>query len=210
MVSIGAFENGPIAPLMRPMHPVCQLGKLLSLLRDVWLMSMRELLQLLVRREVGPLVRRLPKSGEGDSAVERASTFFSNDGIDGVGCVAVPWHFERVGERVGLGLEADFDDFHWAHDCDCLRRASAETSLCSKGNRSGRLHNCEYEDKRTEEHATRVRLPCRFVGECFLVVLEAGETDGHLGHDAGEDCAEALVERERRLALHDLCAGREE
>ena len=56
-------------------------------------------------------------------------------------------------------------------------------------------------------HARDARL---LVRKPPLVSLEAREADRHLGHDPGQDRAEALVERERRLAAHDERAGREE
>ena len=49
--------------------------------------------------------------------------------------------------------------------------------------------------KRTDEDVANGRLPGFFIGQKTLVCLEAGETNGHLGYDAGKDGTEALVKR---------------
>ena len=61
----------------------------------------------------------------------------------------------------------------------------------------------------TNKDIPDARLARLLVREPRLVLLEAREPDGHLGHDAREDRTEALVQREWRLARGDQCARRE-
>lgn len=70
-----------------------------------------------VGTEVDSLVGALPKGGEGDAAVQGTGAFFLDHGVEGVRCVAVLRDVERVGHGVVLGLEPDFDHFHWGYDC---------------------------------------------------------------------------------------------
>ncbi len=94
------------------------------------LVLLQEGFKLRVGGEVHSLVCALAEGGEGDAAVEGAEAFFSDDGVGGVGGVAVFGNVEGVGHGVVLGLEADFDDFHWGDDGDGFGDAGGETGLC--------------------------------------------------------------------------------
>jgi len=81
-----------------------------------------------VGSEVHGLVGALAESSEGDTAVESADAFFADDGVEGVGGVAVLWDVEGVGHGVVLGLEADLHDFHGSDDRDGFGDTGSETS----------------------------------------------------------------------------------
>lgn len=64
--------------------------------------------------------------------------------------------------------------------------------------------------KRTEESRLRADNTSLLVRHPLLVCLEGSESNGHLGHDTGDDGTETLVETKRSLALHDFSAGGDE
>ena len=96
------------------------------------LVLLEEGFELGVGGEVDGLVRALAEGGEGDTTVEGAQAFFFDDSVSGVRSVAVFWDIKRVSHGVVLGLEADFDDFHWGDDGDGFRDAGSETSWGKK------------------------------------------------------------------------------
>lgn len=66
------------------------------------------------------------------------------------------------------------------------------------------------EIRRTDEDTTETRLASLLVRQPALVGFETRETNGHLGHDTGENSAETLVKREGCLTLDDVGASRNE
>lgn len=72
-------------------------------------------------------------------------------------------------------------------------------------NQEGKL-----EAKRTDENVTDGRLPGFLIGQKALIRLKTGESNRHLGYDAGENCTETLVQRQWRFPLHDLDPGSNE
>lgn len=146
-------------------------------------------LKVRVGGKVDGLVGALAQGGEGDAAVEGAEPFLLDDGVEGVGGVAVLGDVERVGHGVALRLQADLDDLHRGDDGDGLGDAGGEAGE---------------EDALARDDARLL------VAEHLLVPLERGEADGHLGHDARQHGAEALVEGHGRLLLHNLDARLDE
>jgi len=65
---------------------------------------LEQALKLGVGGEVDCLIGALAQGGEGDATVEGAEAFFFDDGVGGVGGVAIFGHVERVGQGVVLGL----------------------------------------------------------------------------------------------------------
>ena len=113
-----------------------------------------------------------------------------------MGGVAVFGDVERVGHRVVLGLESDFDDFHGCDDHDCFGYSGAETG---------------------EEDASGVGAAGGFLCEDGFVEFKGGESDGHFRDDAGDDgcggkvrfafakrghTSETLVKSEERFLLY--------
>ncbi len=60
------------------------------------LVLLQEGFELRVGREVDGLVGALAEGGQGDAAVKGAEAFFFDDGVGGVGGVAVFWDVERI------------------------------------------------------------------------------------------------------------------
>ena len=88
---------------------------------------LQELFELRVGGEIDGLVCALAEGGQGDATVEGAGPFFAQDGVAGVRGVAVFGHVERVCHGVVLGLQADFDHFHWGYDGDGFGHAGGKT-----------------------------------------------------------------------------------
>jgi hypothetical protein len=121
---------------------------------------------------------------------------------------------------VVLCLQADLDDFHWSDDCHSFCDTGGETS-CTNSISSISISNslfsiCAMEIVGSSVQVKHTQKCCLsannaiLVCQQLLVCLKRGESDGHLGHDAGDDGAEAFVETERSLALHDFCTGGDE
>ena len=89
---------------------------------------LEELFEFSIRGEVDRLVGALAEGREGHTPVEGADPFFAEDGEHGVCGVAVFRDVEGVTERVVLGLQADFNDFHRCYDRDSFRYTGAQTS----------------------------------------------------------------------------------
>ena len=151
--------------------------------------ALSQRLELLVCREVGRLIRCLTQRRERHTAVKRAEALLTHNRVQSVGGVLVARLLQRVRERVLLGLQTDFDHFHGVHDGHGLRGTSEQA-----GN----------------EHALRARHACLAVGQSELVLFKTHEADGHLGHDAGHDRTETLVQAQRRFAAHNMHARGEE
>ena len=147
------------------------------------------ILEVGVGGEVDGLVGALAEGGQGDTTVQGTETFLLNDGEESVAGVAVLGNVERVGHGVVLSLETNLDDLHGGDNSDGLSHTSGETSEEEglAGNDTGLL-----------------------VGKKLLVPLERSETDGHLGHDTGENGTETLVQTKGSLLLDDLNTGLDE
>lgn len=145
--------------------------------------ALSKVTELLVGGEVGGLVGGLAGGSEGNTAVEGREALLADDRVERVSSVVVAGLLEGVSQRVLLGLQTDLDDLHGVHNSDGLGGTGHETS-----------------NKDTLGRGVTSLL----VGEPALVLLEAHETDGHLGHDTGNDRAETLVETQGRLAADDV------
>lgn len=141
------------------------------------------LLEVGVGGKVDGLVRALAESSEGDAAVEGAKALLLDDGVESVGGVSVLGNVHWVGHGVVLGLQTDLDDFHGGDDGNGLSDTGGETG---------------------KEDALAGDVAGGLVGQQLLVPLEGGEADGHLGDNARQDGAEALVQSKRRLLLDEL------
>lgn len=147
------------------------------------------LLEVGVGGKVDGLVRALAEGREGDAAVEGAEALLLDDGVEGVRGVSVLGNIHGVRHGVVLGLEADLDDLHGRDDGNGLGHTGGET-----GN----------------EDALAGDVAGGLVGQHLLVPLKGGEADGHLGHNARQDGAEALVQSKRRFFLDELNTGLDE
>lgn len=99
-------------------------GELLILRLDL----LEVLLHIGVGSEVDSLVGTLAEGGEGDTTVECGEAFLADDGVRGVGSVAVTGNVEGIGHGMVLGLKTDLDDFHGSDDGNSLRDTGSETS----------------------------------------------------------------------------------
>jgi hypothetical protein len=133
------------------------------------------------RCKVDTLVGRLPQSRQADSPVERREPFLLDDPVHRMSGIAVLWHFERIRERVQLGLEPDLDHLHRGHDEDGFSRSRQQSSFSfsqsERGARSGSGNGGEMEsEKRT--HRRRLcqsqpsQSPCPPTFPCTLHPLK--------------------------------------
>jgi hypothetical protein len=117
IVSIGAFEKGPMAPDMRPMIMCWYDGSsvssgwyLCAAFFSSWYAVKFAPIQFAFRvvsnRAVEPqtLVSGLPKGSETDAAIQRRDAFFADDGVHGMSGVTISRSLHRVCERVLLCL----------------------------------------------------------------------------------------------------------
>lgn len=153
--------------------------------RILRLVVLEPVLKVRVRREVDSLVRSLSQSRQTDTAIQRTDALLLDDSVQRMRRVSVLWNIQRVGHGVVLRLQPDLDDLHGRHNGHGLghARRQARHEGAPAGDGAGGL-----------------------VGEELLVPLKRGEADGHLGDDAGQDGAEALVQRKGGFLLDDLDA----
>lgn len=149
MVSIGAFEKGPMAPEMRPM-PICWYDgnsvrsgcNLCANFLISWYAvkfapiripkNALGLSRLKPQKPPRTLVRSLPECRQRNPTIQRQYALFSYDGIDRMTRVSIPGYFEGVREGVGLSLESDFDYFHWRDDGYCFSRSRSDPGCVLK------------------------------------------------------------------------------
>ena len=123
-------------------------------------------------------------------------------------CITVLWCFQRVGQRVHLGLQTDLDDFHGIHNQDCLGDA------CTKASWEGGREWASYPraaplEKRTQEDISDGGFPCFAICKPAFVRLETRKPYCHLWHYTGEYGAKTLVQCKRCLAAHNHGTSRD-
>lgn len=84
------------------------------------------------------LIGGLPQSSERDTSVKGRKTLFTYNRVDRMACISVSRSLQRIGKGVLLRLQANFDHFHRADNCDRLGRTSREAGYVEQSASSGR------------------------------------------------------------------------